>query len=96
MGLYLNLREPPRYTAAETAPHLSQALMTIVGLDDASRFDEIVRAHEAGRIPPTVMWGAAPTRFDPSQAPAGLHTAFMWEKVPYRLGGDAGSWDELG
>jgi phytoene dehydrogenase-like protein len=29
------------------------------------------------------MWGACPTLFDPSQAPAGGHTAFLWEKVPY-------------
>jgi phytoene dehydrogenase-like protein len=31
--------------------------------------------------------------FDPSQAPAGGHTAFMWEKLPYRLRGDARNWD---
>ena len=29
------------------------------------------RHHEAGTIPPTVMWGACPTVFDPSQAPPG-------------------------
>jgi phytoene dehydrogenase-like protein len=31
--------------------------------------------------------------FDPSQAPPGRHTAFMWEKLPYRLHGDASNWD---
>src|SRR5688572_32720225 len=35
------------------------------------------------------MWGACPTLFDPSQAPAGGHTAFMWEKVPYARAWDA-------
>ena len=39
------------------------------------------------------MWGACPTLFDPTQAPAGHHTAFMWEKVPYRLNGDPENWD---
>jgi phytoene dehydrogenase-like protein len=39
------------------------------------------------------MWGACPTIFDPSQAPRGKHTAFMWEKLPYRLRGDAANWD---
>ena len=39
------------------------------------------------------MWGACPTQFDPSQAPPGRHTAFMWEKLPYRLGGDPAGWD---
>ena len=46
-------------------------------------------------IPPTVMWGACPTLFDPSQAPPGRHTAFMWEKLPYRLHGDPSSWDRV-
>jgi phytoene dehydrogenase-like protein len=41
------------------------------------------------------MWGACPTVFDPSQAPAGRHTAFMWEKVPYRLRGNP-DWNGVG
>jgi phytoene dehydrogenase-like protein len=40
------------------------------------------------------MWGACPTLFDASQAPPGRHTAFMWEKLPYRLHGDPASWDQ--
>jgi phytoene dehydrogenase-like protein len=35
-----------------------------------------------------VMWGACPTQFDASQAPADRHTGFMWEKLPYRLRDD--------
>ncbi|WP_395738458.1 phytoene desaturase family protein [Prosthecobacter sp.] len=92
-ALNLNLREPPRYTAAEKHPHLNQAFMTILGLDDVAQFHDIVAAHERGEIPRTVMWGACPTQFDPSQAPAGRHTAFMWEKLPYALRGDARNWD---
>src|SRR5204863_8130887 len=49
----------------------------------------------AATIPPTVMWGACPTLFDPTQTPAGSHTAFMWEKLPYRLHGDARNWDTM-
>ena len=60
----------------------------IVGLEDIAQFPEIVRHHEEGTIPPTVMWGATPTQFNPSQAPPGRHAAFMWEKLPYRLRGD--------
>ena len=40
------------------------------------------------------MWGASPTVFDPSQAPSGKHTAFMWEKLPYYLHGDPRNWDK--
>jgi len=92
-ALNLTLREPPNYTAAAGHPELAHAFMVILGLDHVDQFPDIVRHHEAGTIPPTVMWGCCPTQFDPSQAPAGLHTAFMWEKLPYRLGGDAANWD---
>jgi phytoene dehydrogenase-like protein len=92
-ALNLNLHEPPRYAAARDNPRLDDAFMVIVGLEGFEQFPEIVWHHERGTIPPTVMWGACPTRFDPSQAPPGKHTAFMWEKLPYRLHGDAANWD---
>ncbi len=95
-ALNLNLHEPPRYAAAANHPELAHAFMTIVGLDHVDQFFDIIRHHEAGTIPPTVMWGACPTLFDASQAPEGKHTAFMWEKLPYRLRGNATNWDGAG
>ena len=95
-ALNLNLHEPPRYAACGTHPELARAFMVIVGLDHVDQFFDIIRHHEAGTIPPTVMWGACPTLFDPTQAPPGKHTAFMWEKLPYRLHGDATRWDDAG
>lgn len=92
-GLNLNLRERPVYEAEKNFPQLSGALMVILGLEDYAQFPDIVEHHERGEIPPTVMWGSTPTAFDPSQAPAGCQTAFMWEKLPYRLRGDARNWD---
>jgi phytoene dehydrogenase-like protein len=92
-SLNLNLREAPRYRAAAHYPELDKAFMVIMGLDDSAQYEEIIRHHEAGTIPPTVMWGACPTVFDPSQAPDGCHTGFMWEKLPYRLNGDPRNWD---
>jgi phytoene dehydrogenase-like protein len=92
-SLNLNLSEPPRYTAAEGKPHLHEAFMVILGLERLEQFHEIVACHERGTMPPTAMWGACPTVFDPSQAPPGRHTAFMWEKLPYRLNNDPASWD---
>jgi phytoene dehydrogenase-like protein len=92
-ALNLALREPPRYAAAERRPELSEAFMVIVGLEGVGQFHEMVAAHERGLLPPYVMWGACPTLFDPSQAPAGGHTAFMWQKVPYQLRGNAKNWD---
>lgn len=90
-GLYVNLAEPPRYRAALDHPHLDEAFMVIMGLESVTDFDDMVRAHEHGAIPPTVMWGSCPSRFDAQQAPEGQHTAFMWEKVPFRLRGAGGT-----
>jgi phytoene dehydrogenase-like protein len=92
-GLNLNLNAPPHYMAAERNPDIKKALMIIVGLEHYNQYPDIVKHHEYGTIPPTVMWGSCPTVFDPSQAPQGKHTAFMWEKLPYHLNGDPKSWD---
>ncbi len=92
-ALNLSLREPPRYTAAESDPTVEQAFMVILGLNHVDQFQEIIRCHEAGKIPPPVMWGACPTQFDPTHAPQGGHTAFMWEKLPHRLQGDPQHWN---
>jgi phytoene dehydrogenase-like protein len=92
-ALNVALREPPRYRAAERHPELDRAFMVILGLERLGQFHDIVAAHEQGRVPPPVMWGACPTLFDPSQAPGGAHTAFMWEKLPYALEGDPSRWD---
>jgi len=89
-ALSLDLREAPRYRASENDPALEHAFMVILGLDHVAQFGDMVRHNEAGSIPPQrVMWGACPTLFDSSQAPPGQHTAFLWEKLPYRLHGDA-------
>ena len=90
-GLNLNLRETPQYV--DTAAN--EALMVILGLDHVDQFSNIVAHHEAGTIPPTVMWGACPTQFDSTQSPPNRHTAFMWEKLPYQLNGQPASWDAV-
>jgi len=92
-ALYLTLSEPPQYRDFEKNPRLKNALMVILGLEHPDQFLKILEHHSSGTIPPTVMWGSCPTVFDSSQAPSGKHTAFMWEKLPFRLNGDAANWD---
>jgi phytoene dehydrogenase-like protein len=93
-GLHLALDEPPRYAAAELHPELNEAFMVLVGLERFGQFHEIVAAHERGEFAAPVAWGACPSRFDPSQAPHGKHTAFLWEKVPYALRGEPSNWEK--
>jgi len=92
-AINLNLNAPPKYKSTEKNPDLDKALMVIIGLEQFRQYPEIVNHHEKGTIPPTVMWGSCPTVFDSTQAPPGKHTAFMWEKLPYGLHGDANNWD---
>ncbi len=91
-GLHLALNEAPEYRAARANPDLNEAFMVILGLERLGQFHEIVEAHENGSVPPTVAWGACPTRFDASQAPDGKHSTFLWEKLPYRLNGNPQDW----
>jgi phytoene dehydrogenase-like protein len=95
-ALHLNLKEAPQYAAAKNNPALAKAFMVIMGLDHVDQFNDIVRHHEAGTVPDTVMWGATPSLFDGAQAPKGKHTAFMWEKLPYKLKGDPKNWENYG
>ena len=66
-------------------------------MDSREDMVEFPRAHEEGRIPDKLFFnGTTPTVFDPSQAPPGKHTAFMWQMVPYSLAeGGAGRWREI-
>jgi phytoene dehydrogenase-like protein len=95
-ALNVALAEPPRWSAAARRPELERALMFIIGLERFGQFHDIVAAHERGDIPEMVAWGACPTLFDPSQAPAGRHVAFLWEKLPFALRGDPRNWDAAG
>jgi phytoene dehydrogenase-like protein len=88
-ALNAELSAPPSYVAAQRRPELAQAFMVILGLEHIAQFRDIVTSHENGRIPHPVMWGSCPTVFDPP----GCHTAFLWEKLPFRLHGDPRNWD---
>lgn len=92
-GTYVNLRAPLQYAASDSNPDLAEALMVILGLEQPGQFMDIVEHHQKGTLPAPVMWGSSPSVFDSLQAPSGQHTAFMWEKLPYHLGGDAQQWD---
>ena len=92
-AIYVALHEPPQYIATQKHPHLKDAFMVILGLEHSDQFTQILQHHMSGSVPPTVMWGSCPSIFDPSQAPDSKHTAFMWEKLPYRLNGDSTNWD---
>ena len=96
IGLHLVLRKPPEYHAVKNCPELRKAFMVILGLDRFEQFSDLVAGHEARELRSPIAWGAAPTIFDSSQATGQRHTAFLWEKVPYEIGGDSENWIRFG
>jgi phytoene dehydrogenase-like protein len=93
-GVHLSLTEPPRYAGRGAHPDLDRAFMTILGLESPEQIYGLHALFRKGEpAARKVIWGTTPTAFDPSQAPSGKHTAFMWEKVPYQLQGHAENWD---
>lgn len=89
--LHLALSEPPQYRAAAQNPPVNVAFsQEMFGASVA----EQVRAYQEialGKPPRNAMLQITlPTLFDPSQAPAGKHTAVVWQYAPYRVDGQGG------
>jgi phytoene dehydrogenase-like protein len=82
--LHLALSEPPNYkAAAQNAPvnrAFSQEMFGGSMLDQVRAYQDIA----LGKPPRQEMLQITlPTLFDPSQAPAGKHTAVVWQYAPY-------------
>ncbi len=95
--LHLALSEPPRYRAAADNPPVNLAFSQ--EMFGGSMMDQ-VRAYQdiaMGRPPRKEMLQITlPTLFDPSQAPAGKHTAVVWQYAPYRVeSGGAAGWKSI-
>lgn len=96
-GVHLALHAAPAYRATAFDPDADRAFMGVLGLDRPEQIYALYDRLSRGRLPEKVwMNGAVPTVHDPSQAPAGKHTAFVWQKVPYDLADGGGRrWDAV-
>jgi phytoene dehydrogenase-like protein len=93
--LHLALSEPPAYRAAAYDPDVDRAFGVYIGADSSVELERNFAAIERGELPDAFCGnGAANSRFDPSQAPPGGHTAFWWPFAPYDLHGSAATWDD--
>jgi len=84
--LHLALSEPPQYRAGVHNPPVnaafSQEMFGGTVQDQVRAYQEI----SMGRPPRKEMLQITlPTLFDPSQAPAGRHTAVLWQYAPYSV-----------
>jgi len=95
--LHLALSEPPQYRAAAHNPPVNVAFSQEMF---GGSVEEQVRAYQEiamGRPPRKEMLQITlPTLFDPSQAPAGKHTAVVWQYAPYGVEPEGpGGWKKL-
>jgi phytoene dehydrogenase-like protein len=82
-GAYYSLKGDPEFASAAWDPAIQRAMMGYLGgegIDDMRRHNVNLIS---GVIDDEVMgnW-FVPTRADPTQAPPGCHTAFLWVDVP--------------
>jgi phytoene dehydrogenase-like protein len=95
-GVHLALDEPPKYSSADFDPNINKALKYNIGSETIASLMEAHEDVENGRVPRNVQFGAgALTILDPTQAPAGKHTAYAWHVVPYAPGGEHANLLEL-
>lgn len=89
-SVHLALREPPRYRL----PDMQNAFKVNIGFESVSDFSRIWNQIRDGKVPDDpCFYACCPTLFDPSQAPDGHHTAFLWFPVPYKLSEDG--WENV-
>jgi phytoene dehydrogenase-like protein len=83
-GVHFALKEAPRYSSASFDPNINQALKYNIGSETIASLMQAHREVENGRVPSNVQFGGgALSVLDPTQAPAGRHTAYAWHVVPY-------------
>jgi phytoene dehydrogenase-like protein len=91
----LALNERPKYITEETHPEVAGSFMHIVGLEDYQDLRNLFEDCRTGQLPrKPFMNGATPSFHDPTQAPVGKATAFMWQLAPYKLWGNPLNWDK--
>lgn len=94
--LHLALAEPPRYRAAVNDPDVDRAYGVYLGADSTDDLRANFASIARGELPERFVGnGACNTRFDPTQAPEGRHTAFWWPFAPYAFAdGGSAAWDD--
>lgn len=84
-GVHYALRRRPRFAAEQRQPELPEAFNLAIGYEcteDLLADQRAIRARTVGDH--TAVHASFPTVHDPSQAPAGAHTAFGWQFVASR------------
>ena len=92
----LALNERPKYITEKKYPEVAGSFMHIVGLEEYDDLRNLFEDCRTGQLPrKPFMNGATPSFHDPTQAPPGKATAFMWQLATYNLWGNPQNWDKV-
>ena len=96
-GAHVAMKEPPKYSAAAFNPDINQTFNVNIGYETPEDLIEHYEEIDRDELPKTPrLEVGVNTLFDPSQAPKGMHTAVLWQFVPYEPGGSGPeAWDKL-
>ena len=93
--LIWRFNERPKYITEEKYPEVAGSFMHIVGLEEYEDLQNLFEDCRSGQLPrKPFMNGATPSFHDPTQAPPGKATAFMWQLMTYNLWGNPLNWDK--
>lgn len=88
-GIHMAIKELPRYTSTDFDPNINKALKYNIGCESLEQLFALHDEVAHNKMPSQVSFGTGHiTHFDPSQAPAGHHTAYGWHAMPYAPDGD--------
>jgi phytoene dehydrogenase-like protein len=96
-GGHLALREPPRYISEAFNPDIARTFNVNLGYETPEDLIEHYEEVDRKELPVTPRLNASiNTLFDPTQAPAGFHTALLWQFAPYDFhDAPESKWDEI-
>jgi phytoene dehydrogenase-like protein len=94
---HLALNEPPKWKGYEKNPDILKCPAVGFGIEDSYELQLQFNDIREGNLP-RVIGGLSitPTISDPTQAPPGKHTAFLWQYTTYNLRDEgAKRWDDI-
>ncbi|MFQ5912129.1 MAG: phytoene desaturase family protein [Nitrospinota bacterium] len=93
-SVHMALREAPKFETREGYEDVNRAFRLNIGFESAEDYTGLLAEIRMGQLPTKLAFIASiPTLFDPSQAPDGFHTAFLWQLVPKRIKG--AHWEDV-
>lgn len=95
--VHLALSEAPRWRADADRPEINDYWSVCAGLSESYDLDAQFADIRQGVPPRRIGFlSIIPTKYDPSQAPAGKHTMLLWQYAPYHLrDGGPEAWDKV-